>query len=908
MGLFSSKKIITVSSTLYNMAGDERDRPDFLKSTVFSSTISNSPSFSDTLNSSYMKGPGIQQRNFFKYYEKNNLPGLTSATIDTTFTLDPSTIESEIPVSDSPSAPANLIVKSFTAEVSDGSFEYWIERWILENYPERINEDWIGDFNPNTNVFSVEFPDNTTFLWLNTDYISSARYIIAKYIEYVDQSEGPIQTSSETVNDPVLPDTTGFTQISTSGSFIPVTLNRVRNTILSYNNGDPDVQIETDVDVSIAGELDNWNQEWKRETLTSVNNIQVQGLSELWLIQATDAITNDYVNVTVTETDLGNGVIETRTETVTGDQIIDQYTHQFSTKSLFIGEQYGSEKIFIYKIGSGNQVLDSLVQDVVFNLPQEFFPFMPIRINNVSVLDSAYEDLFNDMSKAYKRGFGYTKSFSSLVESVEDNPSINDIDYAYLCFGASLNVKEMACRRYIFNFFEKLIPFQSAGSSSAMSDLQDKIDQYNIDLENLNNWQTEVGNLNYGTDWNDVSVRVDIPYITPPTVNTIKLSDTSLGFDYRLLWVHAEINQFNGVFTREDSDAIGKAAKKNEIELRVGTSFTWQQREYFNTRDGGEERIVEKTIPSMEIWWQKDSGYYQVLTIWGLVSYNYIYGSNAVIINSTEALQDNEESGFLVPLHYPTMIEMGIVDYTQMSTANSHILFNSYEITKQRWYERGLFRIFLVIAIIIIGVTLFPGAFASGSGILGGNLIVGSALGLTGTAALIAGTVANYLASIIVSEVLKVFGATVFGEKWSNLFAAIASFSINIATVGIKLFSVKGILGLSNVVANGYQGYVQGSILEMQEDLVTEQDAYEEMMDKINEMLGDLYNQNGLKFNPMSLMDGLRNTSVNDSYIPETLDGYISRTTMTGGDVVELTLAMVNDFVEIQQTLPRNIS
>jgi len=71
-------------------------------------------------------------------------------------------------------------------------------------------------------------------------------------------------------------------------------------------------------------------------------------------------------------------------------------------------------------------------------------------------------------------------------------------------------------------------------------------------------------------------------------------------------------------------------------------------------------------------------------------------------------------------------------------------------------------------------------------------------------------------------------------------------------------------------------------------------------------MLEDLYNQNGLNFNPMSLMDETRNTGGSGGYLPETLDGYISRTTMTGGDVVDLTFAMVNDFVEIQQTLPRN--
>jgi len=910
MGLFSSKKIITVSSTLYNMAGDERDRPDFLKGTVFSSVISNSPSIADDLNTAYMGGPGLQQKQFFQYYDRNNFPGLPTASIVNTVTLNPLDVQPEIPLSPVPPAPAGLNLRCYAAEVTDGSFESWIERWILQNHPTRIGEDWLGEYEPSTNEFSVEFPNNDTFIWTNNIapvYSPSKRYIVAKYIEYLDESEEAVQTGSETVDDPVLPDTTGFTNLVTSGTFTPVTLQRVRNTILSYNNGDPDLQVETNVDADVPGEVHNWNQEWEKETVTSVSGLQVQGLRELLYIQATDVVTNDYSNVVVTQTDLGGGVIETRTETTTGEQVTDQYTHRIDTQILLSGNQYGPEQIFIYELNTGNSILDALVQDVdVSGLPQEFFPFMPVRINNVSVADPVYADLYDDMSKAYKRGFGYKKKFGSLVESVEENPSIADIDYAYLCFGASLNVKEMACRRYIFNFFQKMIPFQSGGSGSAMANLQTQVDEYDAALQALRDWETQVANMNQDRLWTELPPRPEIPAISPPPTNTITLAEASLGFDIRMVWVHAEVNQFNGTFTRQDSDVLGQQAKNNDIELRVGTPFTWEERESYNTRDGEKERVIQKSIPSMEIWWQTDPGSYRVMTVWGLVSYNYIYGGKAVVITSTEALQDTEESGFLVPLHYPTMLEIGIVDYTQMATANSHILFNSYEVTKQRWYERGIFKILLVIAILIVAVIVFPGAFAAGGGILGGNLALGTALGLTGTAALVAGVVANYIASIIIAEVLKIVGTALFGEKWGALFSAIAGFAIGAAMTGMKIFSAKGILGLGNALANGYAGWVQGNIAEMQEDLVGEQDAYEETMDKINEMLKDLYNQNGLNFNPMSLMDGTRNTGGSGGYLPETLDGYISRATMTGGDVVDLTFAMVNDFVEIQQTLPRN--
>ena len=48
-----------------------------------------------------------------------------------------------------------------------------------------------------------------------------------------------------------------------------------------------------------------------------------------------------------------------------------------------------------------------------------------------------------------------------------------------------------------------------------------------------------------------------------------------------------------------------------------------------------------------------------------------------------------------------------------MATANVHILFNSYTVTKQRWYQRGTFKILLIIIIIVVVVVINPGLFAA---------------------------------------------------------------------------------------------------------------------------------------------------------------------------------------------------
>ena len=909
MGLFSSKKIITVSSTLYNMAGDENDRPDFIKGTLFGSVISNSPSLADDIQTSLFQGPGMKQRQFFRYADRNNIPGMVETSIVNNSPLDAAVVGGEIPPSAVPPAPDGLTLTVFNAEVSDGDFEPWIQKWILENHPTRIGESWLGEYEPSTNTFSVEFPNNDFFSWLNDGsfgpvFASTKRYVWAKYIEYLESLEADVVEGTPTTNVTTLPDVTGWELVSTATSFTPVTLQRTRTTIWSYNNGDPDFTFEDAVDADVSGELDTSVNVYDREVFISQNGIELQGERQIWNFTSTDTVVNDYSNTVVTTTNLGGGVIRTETSTTTGERIRDSWTTRYDTQDLFYGNQYGPEQVFIYEVGTGNSVLDGLVSEVDASGFQEFFPFMPIRINNVSILEPEYEDAYAATKKAYRRAY-QGKSFDKLVETVEDNESIDDIDYAYLCFGASLNVKENACKKYIFNFMEKMIPFQTGGSGNVMAQLEANVAAYDDALAALEEWEsTDWSEIPF---WEDIPPRPELPNVSPPPVNTIRLNDSTFGFDYRLSWVHAEIEQFSGTFDTDPDLAGVQAPKVDDLMFTKGPDFTWSVRDTYNNRDGEVIQMVQNTVPSMYIYWQVSSNSYRRMQIWGFVSQNYIYGGKAVTITSSEALDDTDESGFLVPLHYPTMSEMNIVDYTQMSTANAHILFNSYTITKQKWYQRGIFKIVLVILIIVVAVVVFPGAFSAGGGILGGNLAVGTALGLTGTAALVAGVVANYIASIIISEILKVVGTALFGEKWGALFAAIAGFALGAAISGTKIFSAEGLLGLGNAVANGYAGWVQGDIAEMQGDLEEDANAYEERMEYIQDLIDGL-GGNDLNFNPLFLTEWGRGNARGGSrgYMPETADEYIRRTTMTGSDIVELTHSMVYDYVDVAKTLPRN--
>ena len=69
-------------------------------------------------------------------------------------------------------------------------------------------------------------------------------------------------------------------------------------------------------------------------------------------------------------------------------------------------------------------------------------------------------------------------------------------------------------------------------------------------------------------------------------------------------------------------------------------------------------------------------------------------------ISAKEALEDVEESGFIIPLHEGVYRAMGLKDSTQMATACSFMVFNCYQVVKKKWYQTGIFKIILVVILI----------------------------------------------------------------------------------------------------------------------------------------------------------------------------------------------------------------
>ena len=162
MGLFSGKKKTFVSSVSYNLAGDQEDRPQFLKSLIIGNTFGNSSlSLSDAINGAYLRGPGVRFRNFTRWGESsgyNDAIGLISGQIDGGNSIDLDQLTDYLEAL--PGITGSVSLQS--AEIDFSDYTYWVDGYIADNYPDVLETEYTFDLNQTTNTITITFDDLST--------------------------------------------------------------------------------------------------------------------------------------------------------------------------------------------------------------------------------------------------------------------------------------------------------------------------------------------------------------------------------------------------------------------------------------------------------------------------------------------------------------------------------------------------------------------------------------------------------------------------------------------------------------------------------------------------------------------------------------------------------------------------
>lgn len=882
MGLFGSKKTY-VSSTIYNMAGDIKDRPNFLKTLLTNHALNEqSGSLGSSIQQAYLQGPGTRLRSFGRWAKDHyGQVGVPTANLYTQIE-----VSSELVTPYMPHDPAEVVnVQRVDAKLADYSF--WAEQWMLDNYPDQIGTAWSSNYDDVTGEIHVTLVNGVSATFVPTDFKKSASYIYVLYTTVRGQEAGPVEqgTTYTIPEGGSFPSTSGWTTTGSTTVSTPVVLNRVETRTASYSDGRPD-------EVTTTPTLDNqtynrFDGSYRRNTYQGgASDIdQLYSKTELMYFHLEGEITQD-ISVTETKEELEDGKLIRRTKIeVKQDKLVLKRTYR--TDSQLVASQTRSPaKLFIYRLGSGNQGLD----DTVKQAPDTgyYFPFIPLRLDNKFVSDSYQKSVYDQSVKAYKKAT--SGAYDDLIDDLAENKSLPDIDYAYIMFGVSLNTREKTGKKYLYEFFDRLRLSQS-GSTGNYQQWQTEQSTYDNASQAWINWreaQDDPSNPLFG------SAAPNVPGSTALPVREVRIRgngavDTNL--DMQISWQ---------TITRQLGTGLKKpGAKMGDYWVEFLGKNTYAAPTYNNGVQMPSDRIV---VDTLSISWQVTANSWRTLMITGLVHKNFIYKGKFVEINAQAAMADAEESGFLVPLHYDVFRSLSTVESTQLSTACCYMVINSYLVKKTGFFSSFFFKILLFVAVIAITVAT-GGIGASSAGLLGTNVAVGAALGATGTLAVIIGAVANAVVAMVVARIITAGAGLVFGDKLGAIIGAIAAaVSLQVGTAlqnGSSMSSLIGSLGkaqnimaMTSAVGSGVSGYIQAGAMETAQKTAKLQQDYQtktkEFQDQYESEFG--YGR--------AIIDTLSLTQANQ-FVSESSTAFLERTLMTGSDVAEMSLSLLSNFTDI---------
>jgi hypothetical protein len=524
--------------------------------------------------------------------------------------------------------------------------------------------------------------------------------------------------------------------------------------------------------------------------------------------------------------------------------------------------------LWTYKLGTGTYPeLDALAETT--EQAAEFYPLVPLRKNNISVRDTAH---FEDVGRIYKKLSGRA-SLDELLDNIEDNEKIGDIDFAAVMFGVCVNDSTPEGKQYLYQFFRRLIPYQKISTT-----------EFNI-------WVNDT-----------IAANLEDQKVRDPAVSSLEIvgqGEHNGNYKFVLSWANIDETLHTG---------LGKpGAVKGDLWFEVQPALEFRS---WDWRAAG--LSLGSSLTKVELIWQTSASHFKKLTIWGMLHENLVYNKKSVKTSLVDGLEDSDESEFVVPLHNPTLRSLSLIASTQLCLNSSLLLFNCYKVRKIRWYERGLFKILLAIVIAAVSVLINPGLMATATGVLGTNLAVGTALGLTGLSAIILGAAANAIAGMILLTFIQEAAIALFGDVLGSLIGSIAGFFLmqgfsNLYTNGSFQFNWNTLLKPTNLLklteagVNAYARWVATEIDGLNAKLETIEDDYEDRVDEILDLYYDVLGYSGVSYDPL-LSAGVLDSSA--AVVTESSDTFLKRTLMVGSDIVEISHKMINDFAYLSLKLP----
>jgi hypothetical protein len=822
------KYVVSVSSVAYNLAGDIKKRPDILKTTVLEAMYSSSStkSLGNNISGSYLNGSGIKLKNYAKWVESsgyNNVIGKATGEFRVTNPVSTDVLNTYLePIEHYVHNVLNVEITSTT--VFPVAYKY-----IKDHYPSLLLTDWESDYISGNVV--ITFEDLTTVSFSHT-LNSNSKSLIGAY-DLVGTNfileDSIVETTSEVLE---FEPTDGLTTVSSNTVTSLLTLNDKVEVTHLYSDGTEvtDITYENPVESSV----DTVSTVYHSSTINENTSIR-KTHNKLDRVDTTFVVlrysdTPFYENTTV-----DNG-ITTITKKYHSNPVSLRTT--YIKEYLYIELDIKQNNAFAYTYGDGSIELDSIINSGTSYVLGDFYPVIPLRIDNVSIASPTYSSVASLVKRALYVQTG-KDTYTKLLETLEDNPDLGDLDYVYNVIGVSLNTEEPVGKKYLYKFFDALY----------------------------------LASLNQGTNTNKVI--------------HISTNNSNINYNIKITW-----------------DSLVKTTGVGMYKPTYKVGMVYVEDVSYSVIDGQStsvwlSSILAKKNSKFKLVCQKSSTEWECIEVNNLMYTNRVYEGKEVKISAYDALMDDEESGFIIPISYTLFNSLSLVDSTQLSTSCSYLLINVYDKRKKKWYETNAFKVLLVI--VAVAITIYTGGLgASSVGVLGTNISVGAALGFQGLAAVLIGAAVNSIAGMLILQIISDVSVSLFGKEVGLIVSAVLSLGFTTAISGKsihELFNANTLLSLTKAAGDSYQAHLQKKYKDLNNELIN----LDKQSDALNKLISskgsELFGSTGID------LDTVRNQILRDKhpYVAEGYEDFITRTMLSGSDIVNIVMSYVDTTLKLNE-------
>ena len=791
MGLFSGKTTITVDSVAYNMSGDVADRQNFLKQSMIFLTASEQ-SIGEKLPRMYLSSLGVKLKRAYKHAAMSE-QGLPTASIDLWQYQDfEDAVQSMLDVEYGP-----LAYKVLDAGIVKDNASVLIERYLNDKY----------GWDAITGLMSSPpegFTSNANVVWI--------------------LENDPPNYHSRTRRGMDLPSSAMF-----------------RGYRVQFRHDKDTVAPDLEVTVSLSA-VEDYEQpalkvmvsKWTKQTRSDKTVTEP--------FKTGDVASNN--ETSTTKVAGSRTTVTTTTITVTTDGTTT------NTRTKIVDATTSEAVVQTYQLGTGAYPQLDSIWESRDHIEQSYFPSIRFRVDNEDVMHEKYEG-----TEHYEA----TKKICSLMgidaleirNTVNDNKSIKDIDYAFLQAGANMNTESQAEMDYLFRFWDMCHDRQTATETD------------------LTAWEA----LGYENR-------------PKPLTNTLTIKDPQYGngaYDITIQWDWVKKTVVDG--------KISPTAKLHQLDMIRGTTVQ------YDFTSSTTRYMMDSTVVTIRK--QINATQYEQIEISGAIHKNDVYQGKTVETLAADARsnpKDNE--GFIIPLHMGIFNSMPLTRRTQLAQECLYMVFNCYVKTKQKWYQTSAFKIILAIILIIVIVVTWGAASTAAVGAWGA--VATSVAATVGISVALAAMLLSALTGLLVSYLLGKWKAgfvSVFGEKWAGVVMAIISIVVSAYTGGITTSEgwLQTAVQIIDIATQLFTAYAKGVMITRQHDYDAFMDQAEEDKKLLEKLSSEFFGDNDLV--SIDYLLRLQKTLREDS--PTT---FLSRTLMTGSDVVDITLGQISEMVTMNTT------